>query len=114
MSDAIVSILVLAGGLFTAIAALGVVRLNDLLNRMHSSTKAGTLGSALTLAGAAVFFAEPSVVVRAVSTVLFLLLTAPIAAHMIGRFAVRNRELRRYVLRAQDPKTAERDLTDGT
>ncbi|OSP56827.1 monovalent cation/H(+) antiporter subunit G [Pseudoruegeria sp. SK021] len=91
MTDILIGILALAGGAFTLIAGLGVFKLHDLLNRMHASTKAGTLGSILTLAAAAVFFHDGGVTARAVSIALFLLLTAPIAAHMIGRAAVRIR-----------------------
>lgn len=98
MIEIIAGILVLVGGGFAFIAGLGVVNLPDVLNRMHASTKAGTLGSALTLAAAAVFFEDSAVTARAVATVVFLLLTAPIAAHMIGRAAFRLREL--YLLRS--------------
>lgn len=89
LSAVLVAILAVAGGLFGAFAGLGLIRLRGVLNRMHASTKAGTLGSALTIAAAAVHFGDASVTVRAIATVLFLLLTAPVAAHMIGRAAAR-------------------------
>ena len=85
----VVGLLCLAGAAFALIAGLGVLRLPDVLIRMHASTKAGTLGSGLILAAVATHFAEAPVVAKAVATVLFLLLTAPIAAHMIGRAALR-------------------------
>lgn len=85
MIEIIVALLVLGGGAFVLIAAIGIVRLPDLLTRMHASTKAGTLGSLLVLAGLAVFVGSAMVISKVVATVLFLLLTAPIAAHMIGR-----------------------------
>ena len=89
MAAFIVSVLAIAGGLFGFFAGLGVLRLPGVLNKMHASTKAGTLGSALTLAAAAVHFGDISVSVRVIASVLFLLLTAPIAAHMIGRAAAK-------------------------
>ncbi len=92
MIEVIAGLLVLGGSGFAFIAGLGVFNLSDVLNRMHASTKAGTLGSALALAGAAVFFGDAGISVRVVATVLFLMLTAPIAAHMIGRAAFRVRE----------------------
>lgn len=95
MTGVIVSILAIGGGLFGFFAGLGLVRLNGVLNKMHASTKAGTLGSALTIAAAAVHFGDTSVSVRAIATVLFLLLTAPIAAHMIGRAAARALEAKK-------------------
>ncbi len=91
MTEIISGVLILIGSSFVLIAGLGVYNLADVLNRMHASTKAGTLGSSLTLAAAAVFFGEGSVTGRVVATILFLLLTAPIAAHMIGRAIVQMR-----------------------
>lgn len=89
MSEITTSVLVVAGGLFAFAAALGVVRLPDVLTRMHASTKAGTLGCGLILSAVAVHFGETGVVARALVAIAFLLLTAPIAAHMIGRAAYR-------------------------
>lgn len=89
MSDVIVSLFLLAGGFFTAVAGLGILRLPDVLIRMHASTKAGTLGVGLILTALAIHFAEVAAVTRAFAAVLFLLLTAPVAAHLIGRAAHR-------------------------
>ena len=89
MADWIIAALVLLGGFFCFIAGLGVLRLQDVLMRMHASTKAGTLGSGLILAGVAVYFGDLSTISRAVAAILFLLITAPVAAHMIGRAAFR-------------------------
>ncbi|QDY70080.1 monovalent cation/H(+) antiporter subunit G [Qingshengfaniella alkalisoli] len=89
MTDILVAIFVLSGGLFAFVAGLGIARLPNILNRMHSATKAGTLGAGLTLVGTAIYFGEAEVTVRVVAAILFLLLTAPIAAHMIGRATVR-------------------------
>lgn len=89
MTEAVTAFLVLAGGLFAFAAALGVLRLPDVLIRMHASTKAGTLGCGLILVAAAVHFGETGIVARAVAAIVFLMLTAPVAAHMIGRAAYR-------------------------
>ncbi len=83
----IAHVFLLAGSLFVLIAALGIVRLPDLLMRMHAATKAGTLGAGLLLVAVAVSAPETSVMARAVATFVFLLLTAPIAAHLIARAA---------------------------
>lgn len=83
--------LILLGGFFCFVAGLGVLRLPDVLIRMHASTKAGTLGSGLILIAVAVFFSDTTTITRAVATILFLLITAPVAAHMIGRAAFRSK-----------------------
>ena len=85
MMGYIAGALVLVGGVFAIIASLGVIRLPDVLTRMHASTKAGTLASSLILAAVAFYFADLATTTKAVAAVLFLLLTAPLAGHMIGR-----------------------------
>ncbi|SFI97613.1 monovalent cation/H(+) antiporter subunit G [Jannaschia pohangensis] len=81
---------VLLGGFFAFIAGLGILRLPDVLIRMHATTKAGTLASGLIILAVAIGFADASTVARSVAIMLFLLLTAPVAAHMIGRAAFRS------------------------
>jgi len=81
--------LVVFGALFVFVAALGVLRLPDLLIRMHAATKAGTLGAGAILVAVALSFGDGGLATRAIAGVVFLMLTAPIAAHAIGRAAYR-------------------------
>ena len=83
----LVYILVLGGVFFLFIAAIGVARMPDLYNRMHATSKAGTLGVGLILLAVAVFYQELSVAARALSALAFIILTAPVAAHALGRAA---------------------------
>ncbi len=85
MIEMLTGILLVVGAAFMLIAALGVWRMPDLLTRMHATTKAGVLGAGLMLAGVAIFFAEVNVLVRALAVIIFVMLTAPVAAHVIGR-----------------------------
>ena len=89
MAEIIIAALVLLGALFSVAAGLGVLRLPDVYIRMHAATKVGTLGSGLVMAAVAAYFGDPGVIVRCVLIVVFLLLTAPIGAHMAGRAALR-------------------------
>ena len=89
MSETIASVLILLGSAMTVAAGIGIFRFPDVFTRMHAATKVGTLGSGLILAGVAVHFGDPGIVLRCVLIVIFLLLTAPIGAHMIGRAAMR-------------------------
>jgi multicomponent Na+:H+ antiporter subunit G len=57
---------------------------------MHAASKAGTLGAALVLAAVAVRFGDGAIAVRAALVVLFLLLTAPVASHLIARAGYRS------------------------
>jgi multicomponent Na+:H+ antiporter subunit G len=78
------------GGLLILVAGVGLVRLPDLLTRMHASSKAGTLGAVCILLAVALRFGDFVVTVKTVLIVLFLFLTAPVAAHMIGRAGYRS------------------------
>ena len=87
MTDLFIAILLLSGGFFCLVAAVGMLRLPDLLTRMHAATKAGTLGVGLLVLAAALHFAEVGMTLRAFTVALFVFLTAPVAAHLIGRAA---------------------------
>lgn len=87
MNEWLAGIAMALGSLLMAIAALGILRLPDLFMRMHASSKAGALGLALQILAVAIYFDDLSVSVKAVAGILFFLLTAPVAAHMIGRAA---------------------------
>lgn len=87
MLEIIAGILLITGSFFVLIASVGILRLPDILMRMHASTKAGTLGAGLILLAVAFFYAEIGIVSRALATIVFILLTAPVAAHTIGRAA---------------------------
>lgn len=89
MIDILIGLFLLSGGFFALIAAIGVLRLPDVLTRMHASTKAGILGSSLILVGGAIHLQDTEVTVRVIAIILFLMLTTPIGAHMIGRAAAR-------------------------
>lgn len=83
----IASVLLLLGAFFTLVAAIGVLRLPDILMRMHASTKAGTLGTGFILLAVAVLTPDVGIITRSLATIAFLIITAPIAAHLIGRAA---------------------------
>jgi monovalent cation/proton antiporter MnhG/PhaG subunit len=86
MIAAIVAIVLkLLGVGFLFIAALGILRLSDPFQRMHAATKAGTLGAGLVVAGAMVGLGTVTAVIIGTLTVIFLLLTVPIAGHLLGR-----------------------------
>lgn len=85
MIQIIVALLLLGGSAFMMVAAVGALRLPDFYTRMHAITKAGTLGIGLMLVGIALFFGDLSATTRAVAVFAFVLFTAPVSAHMIGR-----------------------------
>lgn len=87
MSDIISAALIVIGGAFMLLAGVGILRMPDLFMRMQAATKAATLGAGCMLLAVAVHFGELTVVARALLVIAFILLTAPVAAHMIARAA---------------------------
>ena len=85
--EVLTAVLMLTGGIFCFVAALGMLRLPDTIIRMHAATKAGALGSGLMFLALASYYMELSTTLRAFAAIVFLLLTAPVAAHLIGRAA---------------------------
>lgn len=81
-----------AGGLLLVIAAWGVLVLPDALARQHAATKAGTLALALICVGA-MFLADTSWLLRLLAIFVFLLITLPIASHLLARACVRHGRL---------------------
>lgn len=57
----------------------------DLYMRISVTTKAATLGIGLLLIAAAVYFSELAITSRVLAIILFMLLTAPVGGHLIGR-----------------------------
>ncbi len=75
------------GVVFLLIAAIGVVRLPDAFTRMHAATKAGTLGAGLVVLGAALSTTGAEPVAVTILTVVVLVLTVPLASHLLARAA---------------------------
>lgn len=73
------------GTFFIFTAGLGIIRMPDLFLRMSMTTKGATFGAGLILVGSIIFFNDVSVTGRSIAIIIFILLTAPISAHMIGR-----------------------------
>jgi multicomponent Na+:H+ antiporter subunit G len=89
MTELVTSVFVATGAIFALAAAIGVLRLPDVFIRMHATTKAGTLGCGLIFLAVAFYFGETDITARSLAAIVFLVLTAPIAAHMISRAAYR-------------------------
>ncbi len=85
MMQVLSAIFLVAGAGICLIASIGVLRLPDFFMRMHAATKAGVAGAGLVLIGVA--FAAPSagMWVKVGIAILFLLLTTPIAGHLLAR-----------------------------
>ena len=81
-------VLALVGALLTLLAAIGVVRFRDVLERMHAVTKASTIGLLFVLTGTA-FVMPASDITTLVLAGLSQLVTMPVGAFLIGRATYR-------------------------
>lgn len=93
-ADVIAAICFLLGALLALIAAIGLVRLPDLLSRMHAATKPQVLSLLLVLTGLGFRLRDPSTIGILVLIALFQLLTTPVANHMVGRASFRAGQVR--------------------
>jgi len=87
----IVAILVLFGTAMSLLSAFGLLRLPDVYNRAHATTKSATLGILSILLGAFIyfFFTHGVSSIRMLLGIVFVFLTAPVAGHLIIRSAHR-------------------------
>jgi multicomponent Na+:H+ antiporter subunit G len=92
MSEWIASVFVVLGGLFCLVAGLGIIRLGDVYCRMHAATKAGTMGLALICVAVMIVSTSWLHVFEALFVFLFMIASAPVGAHVIGRAAFRTHQ----------------------
>jgi multicomponent Na+:H+ antiporter subunit G len=83
------ALMLVLGTALMMIAAIGLIRLRDPLQRMHSATKAGTLGTILLIAGVIAGMDNPPVSSGTLA-ILFLMVTLPLGAQMLGRATFRS------------------------
>ena len=88
--DVLSAALLLSGVLLAVAAAIGLLRFPDVFSRMHAATKPATLGLLLITVGAALRMHDSADAVKLLLVAAFQFLTAPVAAHMIGRAAYRS------------------------
>jgi len=76
----------IVGLFFLLVATVGLLRLPDVYNRLHATSKCDTLGAGLVLLSLALQ-SEAAVAIRLVLLIIFILVTNPTAAHVIARAA---------------------------
>jgi multicomponent K+:H+ antiporter subunit G len=81
--------LLVIGGLFTLIGALGLLRFPDFFMRLHAPTKATTLGvGGVLLASVVLGWAQGEVGLPALLITGFLFITAPVSANLMAQAAL--------------------------
>ena len=85
--ELLVAGLIVVGAAFALVGSIGLVKLPDLLTRLHAPTKATTVGVGGALMGSMVYFfgIEGRLTVHELLISVFLFLSAPITAHFIAK-----------------------------
>lgn len=89
VTDVLAAVLLLCGVSLTLLAGIGLQRFDDVFARIHAATKAITLGLLLVLAGTALRVESGGDVAKLGLVACLQFVTAPVAAHMVGRAAYR-------------------------
>jgi len=85
--EVVVSLLIVFGSLVMLIGSIGLAKFPDYFTRLHAPTKASTLGVACILIASMIFFMVQlgHVTFKEILISMFLLITAPVAAHMLAK-----------------------------
>jgi len=89
MMNVVGLVFVVIGVTFDLFGCLGLIRLPDVYNRLQAATKCVTLGTCSILFGTFLVVGFTAAGVKALLCIVFLILTAPVAAHAIARGAHR-------------------------
>jgi len=87
LSNYISGAFLIIGALFSLTATIGVLRFPDLYTRLHAAAKAGPVGAGFVLLAVAIAAFDAATALRAIVGIAFLILTAPVAAHLLARAA---------------------------
>lgn len=89
MIEIIISIFLLIGGGLTFVGSIGILRFPDVYGRLHAATKSATLGVISIMFGTFFyfFFIHDLFVGKLLLTILFVFMTAPVAAFMVSKAA---------------------------
>lgn len=84
--EAAIALLLVAGGAFSLVGSIGLVRFRDFFMRLHAPTKASTLGvGGVLLASMLWHWAGDAWAVRELLITLFLFVTAPVSANLMAQ-----------------------------
>jgi multicomponent K+:H+ antiporter subunit G len=122
--ELVISALLILGGIFVLVGSIGLLRLQDLYVRLHAPTKATTLGLGGVLIGSMlyVFASQGTISINELLITLFLVITAPVTAHILAKVAMhhrvkllertKNQELIERARMQQAPNASAEDIKD--
>jgi multicomponent Na+:H+ antiporter subunit G len=92
--DVLAAVCLLTGSFFALVAAIGVLRLPDLLSRMHAATKPQVIGLMLVVTGLGLRLREPGALGILALIVVMQMATSVVSSHMVGRASFRAGQVR--------------------
>jgi len=89
VAEALIAALLVIGGAFCLIGAIGFVRFKDFFQRLHAPTKASTLGVGGVLLASMVWqWSQGQWALRELLITLFIFVTAPVSANLLAQAAL--------------------------
>jgi multicomponent Na+:H+ antiporter subunit G len=88
LRDALSWVLIVGGGVFLVIGAVGLNRMPDVLTRMHATSVSDTFGAGLMIAGMMIAAGFTLVTAKLLFLLLFIWFTGPVATHALARAAL--------------------------
>jgi multicomponent K+:H+ antiporter subunit G len=87
--EAVIAVLLVIGGSFALIGAIGLLRFRDFFMRLHAPTKASTLGVGGVLVASMLWhWGHDLWALRELLITLFLFVTAPVSANLMAQAAL--------------------------
>ncbi len=103
-----IALCLIIGAIFSLVGAIGLLKLNDSMTRLHAPTKVGTVGvGALLLASMIHSWVFSDGSFHELLIMAFLFVTAPISANFIAKVNIHKRS-------CETPPSPPRDATWGT
>ena len=87
-ADVVSWVLIILGGAFSAVGALGLLRFPDFYSRLHAAGITDTLGAWLLIAGMMLQAGFSQITIKLALIVIFLFFTSPTSTHALARAAL--------------------------
>ncbi len=90
IAEYIIAALLLVGGFFTLVGAIGLARLPDFFTRLHGPTKATTVGVGAIMLASVIYFSvnHDGIGISEILITVFLFMTAPVSANILAKAAM--------------------------
>lgn len=84
MSNLAIIFLLSFSAFFFFIGTLGIIRLPDIITRLHATTKCDTLGAGLAILALMIHYGISIISIKFLIILILIWITAPTVAHTIG------------------------------